>query len=98
MKDLAVVLTAGVEGIAANERGSVEGEVDLMNTLTWGGISGVFDAQGNPVDFLVESGSGTGWSQAISTLAVIPLPDAAWLLLSALGVLVGWRRQRRITA
>lgn len=97
-EDLQVNLGASMAGIAINGRGSVEGQVNLMNTLTWGGISGVFDAQGNPVDFLVQSGSGTDWSQPVIAPAVIPLPAAGWLLLSALGVLAGCRQRGRRSA
>lgn len=63
---------------------------DYSNTVAWGGITSVTDANGNPLAFSVSSYSGTDYS-----VAVVPLPTTLPLLLTALGSIGWWRRARR---
>lgn len=72
-------------GIAA------DGFVDYSHTLSWGGITGVYDANGNPVlNFTASSTSGFDYL----TSATVPLPSAIWLLCSGLLGLFGLVRRR----
>ena len=63
---------------------------DYSNTVAWGGITSVTDANGNPIAFSVSSSSGTDYG-----VAVVPLPTTLPLLLTALGSIGWWRRARR---
>ncbi|CAG0938126.1 hypothetical protein GPROT2_00162 [Gammaproteobacteria bacterium] len=63
---------------------------DYSNTVAWGGITSVTDANGNPIAFSVSSSSGVDYS-----VAVVPVPATLPLLLTALGSIGWWRRARR---
>jgi hypothetical protein len=65
-----------------------EGTADFSNTLRWGGISAVLDAQGNTV---------TGWTiqslPGIDLTTPVPEPGTWALMLAGLG-LFGWKLRR----
>jgi hypothetical protein len=93
--DVTVELAA--TAFATFEGGVLEGEqyqasatLNLLNTLTWQGVSSVLDAEGNPVAFSLASASGTDWTVPAT---VIPLPPAVWLFGTALAGLALRRRQ-----
>lgn len=70
---------------------AADGFADYSHTLNWGGITGVYDANGNPVlNFTVASTSGFDYR----TSAVVPLPATIWLLCSGLLSLFGVARPR----
>lgn len=65
---------------------------DFSHTFSWGGISGVFDANGNQINsFSVSSSSGFDYLHP----APVPVPAAAWLLGSGALALLGVARRRR---
>ena len=67
---------------------------DFGRTFTWAGLSGLTDADGNPVtDFVVTSLSGTDYRYAV-TPPPVPEPSAALLLALGLGVVSAARRCR----
>ncbi len=67
---------------------------DFGRTFTWAGLSGLTDADGNPVtDFVVTSASGTDYRYAI-TPPPVQEPPAALLLALGLGVVVAAQRCR----
>lgn len=69
---------------------AADGFADYSHTLNWGGITGVYDANGNPVlNFTATSTSGFDYL----TSAVVPLPAAFWLLCSGLLSLFGVARR-----
>jgi len=71
---------------------SADGLVDYSSTLLWGGITGVFDAFGNPIfDFTVTSVS--GFDYLMRPNPGVPEPGTL-LLLGSLLPLVAWRRRR----
>lgn len=70
---------------------SADGLVDYSSTLLWGGITGVFDAFGNPIfDFTVASVS--GFDYLMRPNRGVPEPGTL-LLLGSLLPLVAWRRR-----
>ncbi len=65
---------------------SADGIADYGHTLTWGGISGVFDSAGNAITtFTTTSASGFDYLQAPTS--AVPAPAAVWLIVSALPLL-----------
>lgn len=80
--------TVGVAGVGPNWYSG--GTVDFSHTIEWNGMQGVTVA-GNPVDFTVDSLSGTPWIGAYTA----PVPEApVWMMLSAAGLLMGAFRKR----
>lgn len=80
--------TAGVAGVGPDWFSA--GYVDFSNTVVWNGMQGVTVA-GNPVDFSVDSLSGTPWMGAYTA----PVPEApVWMMMSVAGLLMGAFRKR----
>jgi len=72
---------------------SAELTANYANSLVWGGISSVIDANGNPIGgFTVSSDSGFDYAQAV------PEPSSVVLLISGLGCLISFSRNRRTKA
>jgi len=68
---------------------SAELTANYGNSLVWGGISSVIDANGNPIlDFTVSSDSGFDYATAV------PEPGTSAMLLAGVGLL-GWIARRR---
>lgn len=57
----------------------------------WGGLAPLLDSQGNELTLALSSASGTDYSYSF---APVPLPSAAWLLLSSIGALGAVIRKR----
>ena len=74
-------------------------EVSILNSLEWGGITSVVDADGNPIDFSLVSDSGYDYRLAFADSpegrSVVPLPAAFWLFGSGLLGLVGIARRQK---
>ncbi len=72
-----------------------ESIVDYSHTLSWGGITGVFDASGNAVsNFTVTSASGFEYA----AVAPVPEPETYAMLLAGLGLLGFAARRRKLKA
>lgn len=70
-----------------------ESTVDYSHTLSWGGITGVFDANGNAVsNFSVTSTSGFDYA----TTAPVPEPETYAMMLAGLGLLGFAARRRKL--
>ena len=66
---------------------------DLSNTARWGGVLGLFDGAGNPIDeFQIISTS--GYDYVTLQPAPVPLPASVWLVLSGLPLLGSRLRKR----
>ena len=88
--DLRAIATAVAE---AGADSFVQSRVQFGNSLEWDGIQALFDEQGNPVEsFTALSPDGVDWATAST---VVPLPGAAWLLVSGLSALAGCGALRR---
>lgn len=68
---------------------------DAANSLYWGGISRLVDAQGNAIDFNVTSESGTDYRQSfVPATVAIPLPPSYLLMAFGLAALALARARR----
>jgi hypothetical protein len=83
--------------------GNVQG-ADWITILTPGGSALPYDSDGNPIlasdaaaTGLIADPFGNDINFDVTSLTPVPLPSAAWLLLSALGV-VGTSGRRRLAA
>jgi hypothetical protein len=82
-------LTTGLYAAALPGGGTTSGTIDFLSTARLTGIDII--QGGNPLtNFSIASGSGTLYN---AQGAVVPVPAAAWLFGSALGLL-GWARRR----
>lgn len=63
---------------------------DFSHTLLWGGISGITDASGNFIDFMISSESGFDYASAV------PVPAAFWMFVSGLAGMVGAARRKPV--
>lgn len=88
---LDIVATASGSTFVGGTGTAADAYADFSHTVLWGGISGVFDANGVPVTaFSLSSTSGFNYAQA----AVVPVPAAVWLFGSGLLGLIGVARRK----
>jgi len=88
---MSVELNAG----ATAQVGIAGASAEFGNSIYWGGITSVTDANGNPVNFDLSSGSGQNYLSTLAPTAV-PVPAAIWLFGSSLlGVAPYLRRKRK---
>jgi cysteine-rich repeat protein len=82
-----------VEGIAtATAQGEAVATADFANTIEWGGITEIRDADGTPVvDFTVISDSGVDWSEPVEA----PEPGSVAMAVTGAAVLLLRSRLRR---
>jgi hypothetical protein len=72
--------------------------VDAFQSAYWGGITGVVDAAGRPVDYVVRSPDGADWGRSHIPDLATPVPEPGSGLLLGMGVamlVIGGRRWRR---
>lgn len=60
---------------------SAVGSADYSHSLLWGGITGVFDANGDPVD-MISATSASGFDYTRAYVSAVPIPAALWLFVS----------------
>jgi len=73
------IYAVGIAGwrSGSNEPGTSTGDLDFMNTLTWGGTSCVLHNGNCLNEYSLTSASGTNWDVAYSS--TVPLPASVWL-------------------
>lgn len=65
------------------------GHADLGNTIAWGGIVSLTDAQGRAVSGFSALSSGSGFDYAAAYVAAVPEPAALLQMLAGLLLLIG---------
>ena len=68
---------------------------NLGNTVSWGGIMDLRDANGNPITDYSATSADTGFNYAKAYAPAVPVPAAAWLFGSSLIGLTGLARNRK---
>ena len=77
---------SGVPGIST-------AATDFSHTVTWGGVVGIYDANGQRLsDVSLTSASGADWTRSFA--APVPEPDTYAMMLAALGLL-GFQARRK---
>lgn len=96
--ELSVEIGAGADAAAGAGESSMA-DTSILNSLEWGGITSVVDADGNPIDFSLSSASGYDYRLAFADSPqanhVVPLPSSMILFGSGLLGLAGLRNKRK---
>ncbi|RME33792.1 MAG: hypothetical protein D6786_06775 [Gammaproteobacteria bacterium] len=97
-QDVRLHLSLHLFASAGNDVSEAHASGDFGNTITWGGITQIYDENRSPIDmgaYEITALGSDGFDYAKA--AVVPLPAAGWLFGTALAVLsvTGGRRLRR---
>jgi hypothetical protein len=83
---------AGMRSISAIQ-GISSADTDFSHTVTWGGVVGIYDADGHALSgYSLTSASGADWTRPLA--APVPEPETWALMLTGLGLL-GFAARRR---